>query len=244
MCRVDETGIPIKRFLANRILCKTFVTAISQGGGVVWAREGNMDKLASILEKAGNTSRRIDWPTIAAVVTIVVMIGLMVAVIFRRQFRARLYDRTPSDYYMSKHLPVPYLSDDGKERDIWVTPSEFVSYGGLYNIAKGMKHGMCTDDAGWTQFCLFAAAKAYVTMRNSDGDDGRYVEEVVADSIEKTSMPYLRFLYGKIGGADAKGMSEELVRVAFQTSEANNFRGVKGRTLLGLTDIVSVVSAV
>lgn len=201
-----------------------------------------MDKLKSSIEKLGNMSRRIDWPSIVSVVTIIAMIGLMIAIIFRRQFRQHLYDRTPADYYMSQHLPISYLSDDGKARDMWVTPSEFVSFGGLYNIAKGMKHGMCTDDAGWTQFCLFAAAKAYRTMRDGDGDNDRSVEEVVADSIEKTTMHYLRFLYGKIKGVSIKDMTGELDRVAIETRNEDNFRGVKGRTIPGLTDTVSVVS--
>lgn len=201
-----------------------------------------MDKLESSLEKAGNISRRVDWPSIVAIVTIIAMIGIMIAIIFRRQFRTQLYNRTPADYYTSNHLPVSYLSDDGKGRDMWVTPSEFVSFGGLHNIAKGMKHGMCTDDAGWTQFCLFSAAKAYRTMRDGDGDDDRSVEEVVADSVEKTTMPYLRFLYRKIGGVSTKDMTEELDRVASETSTEDNFRGVKGRTMPRLTDIVSVIN--
>lgn len=201
-----------------------------------------MDKLESSLEKMGNVSRRIDWPSIVAIVTITAMIGLMIAIIFRRQFRTQLYDRTPADYYMSKHLPVSYLSDDGKVRDMWVNPSEFVSFGGIYNITKQLKHGMCTDDAGWTQFCLFAAAKSYRAMRDGDYVYDRSVEEVVADNVEKTTVPYLRFLYGKIKGVAVKDMTEELDRVISKTSTEDNFRGVQGRTILRLTDTVSVVS--
>lgn len=197
--------------------------------------------------KAANLSRRVDWPSVAAVVAIIAMIGLMIAIIFRRQFRTYLYNRSPAEYYMSKHLPVAYLSDDGKAKDMWVTPSEFVAFGGLYNIAKGLKHGMCTDDAGWTQFCLFAAAKAYRTMRDDYGDNDRSVEEVVAVSAEETTMPYLRFLYGKIkdggggGGVSTRDMNRELDRVASETSNKDNFRGVDGRVIPGLTDTVFVV---
>lgn len=205
---------------------------------------GNMNKLENSLERAGGVSKRIDWPVIVAVVTIVAMVCLMVAIIFRRQFRMQLFDRAPYDYYMSKHLPVSYLTHDGNVIDLWVTPSEFVSFGGLYNIAKGMKHGMCTDDAGWTQFCLFAAAKAYETMRKGDGDEDGTVEEIVAESIEKSIRPYLRFLCRKIGGASDREITEELDRVAVDTNTEDNFRGVKGRAIPRLTDTVRVVAQV
>ena len=119
-------------------------------------------KIERTLQKVGEVSKRVDWPSVVGIFTIIMMLGLMVAILFRHQFRMAAFNKKPKDYYNSKHLPVAYLEEKtSRVNDMWLTPNEFVVFGGLYKITNNMKHGLCTDNAGWTQFCLFAAAKAF-----------------------------------------------------------------------------------
>ena len=91
---------------------------------------------------------------------------------------------------------------------MWLTPNEFVAFGGLYKMANNMRHGLCTDDEGWMQFCLLAAAKAFRELQSKDKDKETLTEEeqsrtigkIVANSVEDTSVLYLRFLARVIKG--------------------------------------------
>ena len=84
-----------------------------------------------------------------------------------------------------------YLEEKtGKVKDMWLTPNEFIDFGGLYKIADNMRHVECTDDAGWTQFCLFAAAKAF--REKTKKETTRKI--IVAKSMENIIVPYLKFI--------------------------------------------------
>lgn len=156
-------------------------------------------ELERIFEKVSDICKRVDWPCVVGIFTIVAMVGLMMALIFRHQFRVSAFNRKPIDYYNSKHLPVTCLEEKtGKVKDMWMTPNEFVTFGGLYKKVNNMRHALCTDDAGWTQFCLFAAAKAFREQEKKDKDkEALTEEELVAKSVQDTFMPYLRFLNNK-----------------------------------------------
>lgn len=178
-----------------------------------------------MLERAftelGDISKRVDWPSVVGIFTIVMMVGLMVAIIFRYRFRMAAFNRKPMDYYNSKHLPVAYLEEKtGKVKDMWVTPDNFVIFGGLYKLADNMRHGLCTDDAGWTQFCLFAAAKAFRELQKTNKsteaiteEEPRMIRKLVAKSVKDTSVPYFRFLNNKFKGVKASEKNEEIERV-------------------------------
>ena len=178
-------------------------------------------RLQRTFDKVGDLSKRVDWPSVVGVFTIVMMVGLMVAIIFRHQFRMAAFNKKPIDYYNSKHLPVAYLEEEtGKVRDMWLTPNEFVAFGGLYKMADNMRHGLCTDDAGWTQFCLFAAAKAFRELEKKDKalteeEELRTIRKLVAKGVDDTLMPYLRFLNNKF----KPGVKKEIERVERCTSK-------------------------
>lgn len=207
-------------------------------------------RLERTFDEVGDISKRVDWPSVVGIFTIVMMVGLMVAIIFRHQFRLAAFNKKPIDYYNSKHLPVAYLEEKtGKVKDMWLTPNEFVAFGGLYKMADNMRHGLCTDDAGWTQFCLFAAAKAFRELEKKDKDkealteeESRAIRKLVAKSVEDTSVPYLRFLNNKFKGVKASEKNEEIERVERDTNIVENFRGVSGRFLPRLTDAMRIVA--
>lgn len=153
-----------------------------------------------MFDKASDISKRVDWPSVVGIFTIVAMVGLMVAIIFRHRFRMTVFNRKPIDYYNSKHLPVAYLEEKtGRVKDMWMTPNEFVIFGGLYKMVNNMRHGLCTNDAGWAQFCLFAAANAFRELNKETltGEEPKTIRKLVAKSVEDTSVPYLRFLNNK-----------------------------------------------
>ena len=156
-------------------------------------------RLETIFEKISDISKRVDWPSVVGLFTIVAMVGLMVALILRHQFRVSAFNRKPIDYYNSKHLPVALLEEKtGRVKDMWLTPNEFVIFGGLYKKVDKMRHGLCTDDAGWTQFCLFAAAKAFREIEKKNKDKEALTEHgLVAKSVQDTFVPYLKFLNNK-----------------------------------------------
>nr|BDT63174.1 MAG: wsv021-like protein [Hemigrapsus takanoi nimavirus]GBG35371.1 wsv021-like protein [Hemigrapsus takanoi nimavirus] len=178
-------------------------------------------KIERILGEVGEISKRVDWPSVVGIFTIVAMVGLMVAIIFRHQFRMAALNKKPIDYYNSKHLPVAFLEEKtGKVKDMWLTPNEFVAFGGLYKMADNMRHGLCTDDATWIQFGLFAAAKAFRELKKKDKykealteEEPRTIRKLVAKSVEDTSVPYLRFLSNKFIGVKISEKNEEIERV-------------------------------
>lgn len=190
-------------------------------------------RLQRTFNKAGDISKRIDWPSVVGIFTIVAMMGLMVAIIFRHQFRMAAFNKKPIDYYNSKHLPVAYLEEKtGNVKDMWLTPNEFVSFGGLYKIANNMRHGLCTDDAGWTQFSLFAAAKAFRELEKKDKYKEALMEEelitirkLVAKSVEDTFVPYLRFLNNKFKDVKTLEKNEEIEIVERGTNIVENVSG-------------------
>ena len=53
--------------------------------------------------------KRVHWPSVVGIFTIVAMVGLIFAIIFRHQFRMAAFNKKPIDY--SKHLPVAYLEE-------------------------------------------------------------------------------------------------------------------------------------
>lgn len=177
-------------------------------------------------------SKNADWPMVSGVVFLVLVIGLTIVMTLRHNARDRILSRTGEDHFTSKHLPVTYLSEAGELKDMFLTPSQFFVFGIFNNEVASMRHGMCTDDPGWSHFCLLAAAEAYQRM-TADGQFGAKAAEedtldrLIASSINDISEPYIRFIYSTKTDVSPQEV-EDALAVARTTA-----RGAKGLSPLG-----------
>lgn len=163
------------------------------------------------VNRIGDLAKRIDWPNVLGLFTVVMMGALLIALVFRHQLKTRKLNIKPEDYLVkSKHLPITVINTNtGKTKDIWVNPNDFATFGALYKIGNSMRHGACTDSPGWTQYCLFAAADAFQKVTKIkktpkarlSKEQLQQLEEpvyrIVARSMEDLIIPYLKYIRRK-----------------------------------------------
>lgn len=190
-------------------------------------------------------SKNVDWPMILGVVFLILMVGLLVALTIRHNARARLLSHDWRGHFTSKHLPVAYLSKTGEMKDMLLNHSQYIVFGTLNNKVANMRHGMCTDDPGWTHYCLLSAAEAYQRLTDSaSGQFGKVssqedtVDSVVAASVNDMAEPYVRFLYSSKTDVPSREVEDAL------STARTTARGVSGLPIIDdiSSQNISVVS--
>nr|BDU62164.1 wsv021-like protein [Chionoecetes opilio bacilliform virus]GAV93155.1 hypothetical protein SCV_031 [Chionoecetes opilio bacilliform virus] len=182
---------------------------------------------SDVWKDIGDFTRNIEWPVVLGVLFMTMLAGLMIAVSIRYHSRSRLLSRSGKSHFTSRVLPVAYLSKTGELKDMMLTPSQFIVFNTLYHKTSTMKHGMCTDDTSWVQFCLFAAAEAFQRLSSSgqfrqQADDDETVDDLVISSIASLEEPYIRYLFSSKTDVSAEEVEGALLDVQ------SSGRGVTG----------------
>lgn len=146
-------------------------------------------------------ARAADWPMILGVFFVVAITLLAVAITMRHISRKKRFSPdVANEHFTASHLPVMYLSKKGKLKEMTLTHSQFVTFGDINNKVLLKKHPMCTDDSGWSHFCLLVAAEAYMRISSGRGefnvaDDQDTVNNVIETTIEDLAEPYVEHVF-------------------------------------------------
>ncbi len=95
---------------------------------------------------------------------------------------------------------------------------------------------MCTDDAGWYQFCLFTPAGAMKNLLEGNFQDGD-VSSALARALELNVTPYLKFLNSKFKSTLKSNVFNNEIDIL---SKNMSVIGIADRKLSRLNDSVKV----
>ena len=143
----------------------------------------------------------VDWPMVLGIFFVVAITLLAVAITIRHVSRQRRFSPdVANEHFTARHLPVAYISKDGKMKEMMLSHSQFVTFGDLNNKVLQKKHPMCTDESSWSHFCLLAAAEAYLRIANGKGEfnvarEQDTVNGVLESSIEDLVKPYMNYIF-------------------------------------------------
>ncbi len=93
---------------------------------------------------------------------------------------------------------------------------------------------MCTDDAGWYQFCLFTVAGAMKNLLEGNFQEGD-VSSALARPLELNVTPYLKFLNSKFKSTLTADVLNNEIDIL---SKNMSVRGIADRKLPRLNDSV------